>query len=161
MFGWLFVQYREKGKLHFGSKWLNLLGRTFIGSPESFGLQDCRENVLKSFYYLRADRKMPVADDGEHEAWKTDSLRASQVRHASEKYVSKAGFVVTATACMALCFGAMVVLKAKGITQSTSLPSLSAPALTMQECEQKSVKGQLTGNERSACIELYKNGGNR
>lgn len=40
MFGWLFTQYRKPGKLHFGSKWLNLHGRFFIGNPESFGLAD-------------------------------------------------------------------------------------------------------------------------
>ena len=43
MFGWLFTQYRKPGRLHFGSKWLNLHGRFFIGNPESFGLSDCRK----------------------------------------------------------------------------------------------------------------------
>ena len=83
----------KAGKLHFGSKWLNLHGRFFIGNPERFGLSDCRENVLTSYYYLRADRKMPVANDEDFDAWRMDALRASQVRHASENMCPKPAFL--------------------------------------------------------------------
>ncbi|WP_363730715.1 hypothetical protein [Stenotrophomonas indicatrix] len=153
MFAWLFTQYRKPGKLHFGSKWMNLHGRVFIGNPESFGLQDCRENVLKSFYYLRADRKMPVGDDGEYDAWKLDALRASQVRHASEKHISKAGFLAVSATCLVLCFGAMVVNKGKA---GFSAPSLGGAALSLNECKQKYGEGTLQREELIACEALAK-----
>lgn len=145
MFAWLFTQYRKPGKLHFGSKWLNLHGRLFIGSPERFGLQDCRDNVLTSYYYLRADRKIPVTDDGEFDAWKLDALRASQVRHASEKHVSKAGFIVTSTACLMLCAAAMIVQRVKA-----TVP-VSIGSLTPSQCQEKSDRGALFGAELSQC----------
>lgn len=153
MFAWLFTQYRKPGKLHFGSKWMSLHGRVLIGSPESFGLQDCRENVLKSFYYLRADRKMPVGDDGEYDAWKLDALRASQVRRASEKHISKAGFLVVSAACLVLCFGAMVINKGKA---GFSTPALGGALLSFDECKQKYAQGTLKGEELIACEALSK-----
>ena len=153
MFAWLFTQYRKPGKLHFGSKWLNLHGRVFIGSPESFGLSDCRENVLKSFYYLRADRKPPVGDTGEYDAWKMDALRASQVRHASEKHISKAGFIATSAACLVLCFGAMVVNKGKA---GFSMPTFGSGSLSIEECSKKDAEGTLKGDELNACVALIK-----
>ncbi|WP_175402459.1 hypothetical protein [Xanthomonas graminis] len=155
MFGWLFTQYRTPGKLHFGSKWLNLHGRMFIGNPENFGLQDCRNNVLTSYYYLRADRKMPVSDDGEFDAWRMDALRASQVRHASEKHVSKAGFLVTSAACVALCFGAMVINKAKATLPSSSAGQ-AASALSLEKCIEKEAMKTLGGKELQDCIALAK-----
>ena len=159
MFGWLFTQYRTPGKLHFGSKWLNLHGRLFIGAPENFGLQDCRQNVLASYYYLRADRKMPVADDADFDAWRMDALRASQVRHASEKHVSKAGFLVTSAACVALCFGAFVISKAKGTSPAGAAIQVT-PSLTLGQCAQKYRTGTITAQEIVACEALSKTNNN-
>ncbi len=159
MFGWLFTQYRKPGKLHFGSKWLNLHGRFFIGNPERFGLSDCRENVLTSYYYLRADRKMPVANDEDFDAWRMDGLRASQVRHASEKHVSKAGFLVTSAACVALCFGALVVNKVKGTRPSPAAIQL-APSLSLNECKKKWTSGTITPQEIVACQALSQTNNN-
>lgn len=160
MFAWLFTQYRKPGRLHFGSKWLNLHGRLLIGSPERFGLQECSENVLTSYYYLRADRKMPVTDDGKFDAWRLDALRASQVRHASEKHVSKAGFIVASAACLALCFSAMVIQKGSSLVSSSSnavtADQVRVGRLTVEECTVKDFRGQLVGKEREDCLEQGK-----
>lgn len=102
MFKWLFTQYREPGKLHFGSKWLNLHGRLFLGSPESLGMGHLSEGVRRTFYYLRADRRPPVRDDAAYEAWTKDRLYASKVEQVAERWVAKAGFLACAPLCLVL-----------------------------------------------------------
>ena len=102
MFQWLFTQYREPGKLHFGSKWMSLHGRLLIGSPESLGMGHLTEAVRRSFYYLRADRVPPVDNDAAYEAWTKDRLYASQVEQVAERWVAQAGFLVIAPLCAVL-----------------------------------------------------------
>ena len=102
MFKWLFTQYREPGKLHFGSKWLNLHGRLFLGSPESFGMGHLSEGVRRTFYYLRADRRPPVRDDAAYDAWTKDRLYASKVEQVAERWGAKAGFLACAPLCLVL-----------------------------------------------------------
>lgn len=108
MLAWLFTQYRTPGQLHFGSKWLNLHGRLFLGSPESYGMGHLSELVRRTYYYLRADRVPPVEDGDAYTAWTKDRLYASQVQQVSERWVAKASFVVGSVLCVALCIGGWI-----------------------------------------------------
>lgn len=113
MLAWLFTQYRTAGDLRFGSKWLSLHGRLFLGSPESYGMGHLSEQVRRSYYYLRADRVPPVDDANAYTNWTKDRLYASQVQQVSERWVAKASFVVGASLCVALCVGGWLVRKAE------------------------------------------------
>jgi len=101
----LFTQYRKPGQLRFGSKWLNLHGRLFLGSPESYGMGHLSEGVRRAHYYLRADRVPPVEDADAYTNWTKDRLYASQVQQVSERWISKASFLVGAILCLALGVG--------------------------------------------------------
>ncbi len=56
IFDRLFLQYRKDDKPWFGSRWMNLHGRLFIGDPKELGLEDVDKNLLRTYYYDKVDR---------------------------------------------------------------------------------------------------------
>lgn len=97
--GLLFPFLKRRGRMLFGSKWLNLHGKLLIGTPESLGLpSDGNPGVEKSFYYLKVDRKLPKT--GELRSWESSQLYATQIREAGRPYVAKTASFMAFLVCV-------------------------------------------------------------
>lgn len=118
LFGWLFVQYRDSRKLLFGSRWMNLHGRLFLGPPETLGLVEdlIGENVRRTYFYLPTDRHPPT-DEKAFKKWQKDQLYATQTREASQPHIAMGASFIG----IALCTG--ITLAAAQL--STGMPPIS------------------------------------
>lgn len=90
IFDQLFKQYRKR-KLSFGSRWLHLHGKLFLGEPSRLGLErdEVGAGVYDSYYYIPSDR-VPVCSTPEsRKQWQLGQLNATQVRVASQPHISK------------------------------------------------------------------------
>ncbi|MCF7220978.1 hypothetical protein [Marilutibacter chinensis] len=106
IFDQLFKQYRKR-KLSFGSRWLHLHGKLFLGEPSKLGLErdEVGAGVYDSYYYIPSDR-VPVCSTPEsRKQWQLGQLNATQIRVASQPHISKGVSLALLTftlACVAL-----------------------------------------------------------
>lgn len=137
----LFPAYRDaRNAKEFGSRFMNLLGRVFMGSPESKGLGHVMPALRDTYYYCKHDRLIPP---GEVEQWFKDSILVSEYRQLEHREISKA----TRLAVSLYAVLAVVLVAMLPGTSSTStggaLPNLTGGAnaqttaenLTQRECQ--------------------------
>jgi hypothetical protein len=105
---YLFTQYDNRMGPTFGSRVLKLLGTTFMGSPASKGLGHVREDLQKSYYYIKEDRILPQGDAALEE-WQMQSILVNQYREVEAPSVARTATAVgllVATLCVALAIPA-------------------------------------------------------
>ncbi|MBL8264185.1 MAG: hypothetical protein KF800_00240 [Lysobacter sp.] len=107
LFGWLFAQYRDSRRLLFGSRWMNLHGRLFLGPPETLGLAEdlIGENVRRTYFYLPTDRHPPT-DERAFKKWQKDQLYATQTREASQPHVALGASLIGVALCTCMTLAA-------------------------------------------------------
>ena len=93
----LFQQYDDGKGVAFGSRWMKSHGIRFMGSPEEKGLGHLRKDLRKYFYYIKPDRRLPVAE--ELKDWQNQSILLAQYRAAEEPEVSRASSYVMLVFC--------------------------------------------------------------
>lgn len=159
--GLLFPFLKRRGKMLFGSKWLNLHGKLLIGTPESMGLPlDGSPGVEKSFYYLKVDRKLPKT--GELRSWESSQLYATQIREAGRPYVAKtASFMAFLVCVVVLAVAIPVPLMFKGIEKAkaelTATPEQKAETAVAEEA-QKGFSNNPKDWNQEKCKVVWKQG---
>lgn len=145
MWSSLFTQYEKRGRsLLFASKWMNWHGRTFIGNPADMDMGEVSPELLKSYYYVTADRWAPTTKDmdkeGEDQArmkYRQDNLRLSMLRNNERRTIAKAASLGVLVCVVALFSANAVLIKGTGAVASVfkgGSSSNSNAVLAENEC---------------------------
>lgn len=119
----LYTQFQKGDRLLFGSRLLNALGRTFIGSPKDLGIEIARSDLEQSFYFIPTDRKPPESRaDFDH--WSKSAREPNLKRHALHPHVARGTFyaVVIVVLAMGTATGLVHTAK-KGVAKAGSAVS--------------------------------------
>ncbi|WP_152597914.1 hypothetical protein [Novilysobacter arseniciresistens] len=138
----IYLQYEKKRKPIFGSRLSDALGRWFIGTPQSLGMEEIREDLAQSFYMHRVDRIPPEDKEGFKE-WQNQSIQATQVRETIRPLVARAAFYSAVVSVMVLIGSSMVVNKITGgetltnqvVSQAMEASVEPVAAITRENCE--------------------------
>lgn len=95
----LFDVYKKEHGPRFGSRFMKALGNLFMGTPESKGLGDVRQDLRDTYYWEKTDRVIPV---DELEEWMEQSVLVNQYRQIETPAAAKATSLVLAVASIAL-----------------------------------------------------------
>lgn len=157
IFDQLFKQYRKR-KLSFGSRWLHQHGKLFLGEPSKLGLdrEEVGPGVYDSYYYIPSDR-VPVCPTPEsRNQWQLGQLNATQVREASQRYISKG----VSIAVFAFALGCVELASLVSDETDSSAPTLLSSA-ELQKGTEPSIISKLAGwvggrktEEKKAALEL-------
>jgi len=158
LFGWLFVQYRDSRRLLFGSRWMNLHGRLFLGPPETLGLAEdlIGENVRRTYFYLPTDRHPPT-DEKAFKKWQKDQLYATQTREASQPHIAMGASFIGIALCMGMTLAAAQLSKGPpAISMFAGGSAITAAKPDQKLCEQAvlaatNAKRILTPAELAVC----------
>ncbi len=88
----IFLQYADGKKLTFGSKFMSWCGRFFIGSLDDNGIEQVRDDLKRSYYYIQSDRIPPTNDKVGMEQWKLESKLLTQYREITRPAIAKGSF---------------------------------------------------------------------
>lgn len=119
----LYTQFQKGDRLLFGSRLLNALGRTFIGSPKDLGIEIARADLEQGFYLIPIDRKPPESRaDFDH--WSKSAREPNLKRHALHPHVARGTFyaVVIVVLAMGTATGLVHTAK-KGVAKAGSAVS--------------------------------------
>lgn len=98
----LFPAYRDaRNAKDFGSRFMDRLGRLFMGSPESKGLGRVLPELRNTYYYCKHDRIIPTDKVKE---WFKDSILVNEYRQVEHREISKAAWMALSLyAVIAVC----------------------------------------------------------
>lgn len=88
----LFLQYADGKKLTFGSKFMSWCGRFFIGTLDENGIDQVRDDLKRSYFYIQSDRIPPTNDKEAMEQWKLESKLLAQYREITRPAIAKGSF---------------------------------------------------------------------
>lgn len=88
----IFLQYADGKRLTFGSKFMSWCGRFFIGSLDDNGIEQVRDDLKRSYYYIQSDRIPPTHDKVAMEQWKLESKLLTQYREITRPAIAKGSF---------------------------------------------------------------------
>lgn len=137
----LFPAYRTNPNAKdFGSHFMNLLGRVFMGSPQSKGLGGVMPALRDTYYYCKHDRLIPKGKEAE-DKWLKGSILLSEYRQVEHREISKATWMAVSLYAV-LAVGAVGLFTGEDGSSSarSSLPSITGPAafdgeISQQECD--------------------------
>lgn len=157
LFGWLFVQYRDSRRLLFGSRWMNLHGRLFLGPPETLGLAEdlIGENVRRTYFYLPTDRHPPT-DEKAFKKWQKDQLYATQTREASQSHIAMGASLIGVALCTCMTLAAAQLSKSTPVSLFAGGGSAAVAKPDQKQCQQAvlaatEAKRMLTPAELAVC----------
>lgn len=121
----LYTQFQKGDRLLFGSRLLNALGRTFIGTPKDLGIEIERADLEQSFYLIPTDRKPPEGKS-DFEKWSKSAREPNLKRHVFHPQVARGTFYAVVIVVLALGTATGLVHTAKkGVAKAGSAVSAS------------------------------------
>lgn len=128
MFSFLFIQYRDGRGLTFGSKWMALHGKLFLGKPRDKGLGHIRQDLQDNYYYIKEDRFLP-RDASALDQWELDSIQLAQYRDLEAPHVAKAcSLVGVALVTVLVALTLPFVMLRSGPTDGMVIPAIMGAA---------------------------------
>ena len=99
IFDKLFNQYKRGDSNLFGSLWLNIHGRLFIGNPRDNDLEHVHPELQRTYYYLKENR---FSQPGDRLEFRQQGMLLSVTREAERPRMAKAAAILAMTACLAI-----------------------------------------------------------
>lgn len=106
----LFDVYKKNHGPRFGSRFMNCLGRLFMGSPEGKGLDGVRQDLRDTYYWDKKDRVIPVDALDE---WMEQSILVNEYRQVEAPAAAWATTIVLAVSTTLLVLAGSRIANAR------------------------------------------------